>query len=111
MAGQPAFLGCHAAALYQREAYLYQRRGRPAGESYLNAYDLETGDLAGQQPTEGMLSQPMAALQDVLIYQDGHKYIAGMNANSLELLWKKEFKRILYRAFSWRRGRSCGGAG
>lgn len=64
------------------------------GKSFIAAYELETGRLAGAQPTDGMLSQPMAASADVLIFQDGRKRLAGLDAASLEIIWKKDYERI-----------------
>jgi outer membrane protein assembly factor BamB len=64
------------------------------GRAYLNVFEAVSGRLLDRLPTEGMLSQPMAALEDVLIFQDGRKYLVGLDSASLAILWKKELERI-----------------
>jgi len=64
------------------------------GKSYLNVYELETGNLLEELPTDGMLYQRMLAFDNVLIFQNGHKQLVGLDADSLGILWKKEFKWI-----------------
>ena len=58
-----------------------------SGKSILAAYELETGRPAGALPTDGMLSQPMAACEDVLVYQDGRKRLAALDAVHMKTLW------------------------
>ena len=64
------------------------------GKAFISAYELETGRLASQKPTDGMLSQPMAASTDELIFQDGRKSLVALDAASREIFWKKEYERI-----------------
>jgi outer membrane protein assembly factor BamB len=64
------------------------------GKAYLNVYEVESGRLVDRLVTEGILSQPMLTLDNVIIFQDGHKQLVGLDAASLEILWRKPLERI-----------------
>ena len=65
-----------------------------SGKSFIAAYELETGRPVATLPTNGMLSQPMAASQDVLVYQDGRKRLVALDVNNRVISWKKDYESI-----------------